>query len=284
VGWLVWVWIGALALTCVQRSVLAWRVLGSLVVLVITPGVPIFFSGDSAPSVSSADVSSAFSAELEFDHAYANYATALREHVKPPRVEYARLKADRASLDGAVAALDSGPARGESSWTRDQRMAFWINAYNALTLQAIVNHYPIRGGWFSRGPSPSIRQIPGVWTTLKWPVAGKTVTLDDIEHKILRPQFAEPRIHSAQQLTFIEAEADSVIGLTRSGLPRRLLTSEHDRQAIQVSDHAAIDGLIKGEQSRLVREELADCDLLLAVLRELGPVLGDSFFVIEPAS
>jgi hypothetical protein len=117
--------------------------------------------------------------------------------VKPPRVEYARLKADRASLDGAVAALDSEPARGESSWTRDRRMAFWINAYNALTLQAIVNHYPIRGGWFSRGPSPSIRQIPGVWTTLKWPVAGKTVTLDDIEHKILRPQFAEPRIHFA---------------------------------------------------------------------------------------
>ena len=113
-------------------------------------------------------------------------------------MDYERLKANRSVLDRVVAGLNADAARGEPSWRRDQRMAFWINAYNALTLQAIVNHYPIRGGgWFSRGPSPSIRQIPGVWTTLKWPVAGKTVTLDDIEHKILRPQFAEPRIHFA---------------------------------------------------------------------------------------
>ena len=92
------------------------------------------------------------------------------------------------------------------------------------------------------------------------------------------------RIDPAQQLAFIEPEADGVIGLTRARFPRGFLTSEHDRQAIQVGDHAAIDGLIEGEQPRLVREELADRDPLFALLRELGPVRGDSLFVVEPAS
>jgi hypothetical protein len=66
--------------------------------------------------------------------------------------------------------------------------------------------------------------------------------------------------------------------------PTRFLTSEHDRQTIQVGNHAAIDGLIKGEQLFLVREKLAHGDLLFALLRELRPVGGDSLFVIEPAS
>jgi hypothetical protein len=142
-------------------------------------------------SVSFPSVSSASSVD------YADYAGILTQFVRPPRVDYARLVAGRAALDRAVAGLNTEAARGEPSWPREERLAFWINAYNVLTLQAIVNHYPIRGGWFSRGPSPSIRQIPGVWTSLKWPVAGRSVTLDDIEHRILRPEFAEPRVHFA---------------------------------------------------------------------------------------
>ena len=252
--------------------------------LVITPGVPIFFSGDSASSVSSADVSSASSAELEFDHAYANYATALREHVKPPRVEYARLKADRASLDGAVAALDSEPARGESSWTRDQRMAFWINAYNALTLQAIVNHYPIRGGWFSRGPSPSIRQIPGVWTTLKWPVAGKTVTLDDIEHKILRPQFAEPRIHFAINCASVgcpplaatpyraETLSESLDGAARTYLasPQGIVVDNRTLRVTSIFDWYG-DDFVAQYAPRLPGDGPPKTRAILAVVAAFGP-------------
>ncbi len=92
------------------------------------------------------------------------------------------------------------------------------------------------------------------------------------------------RIHPAQQFTFVEAQRDGVIGLARAWLPRRSLTGEHKRQPIQIADQAAINRLIKGEQARLVREELADGDPLLAVLRKLGPVPGDSFFVVEPAA
>ncbi len=132
-----------------------------------------------------------------FDHSYALYAEVLRTHAQGPAVDYARLKADRTRLDAAVAALAAPAARTEPQWSRAERMAFWINAYNILTLRAIVDHYPIRAGWFTRLPRNSIRQIDGVWTRLTWQAGGRTVTLDDIEHRILRPVFADARIHFA---------------------------------------------------------------------------------------
>jgi len=128
---------------------------------------------------------------------FADYAQVLHDHVRPPKVDYAALKADRSALDAAVAAFAEPRDADERAWPRDERLAFWINAYNAFTLRAIVDHYPIRGGWFSLAPRGSIRQIDGVWTTLTWKAAGRTVTLDDIEHKILRPEFKEPRVHFA---------------------------------------------------------------------------------------
>src|SRR5260370_41087982 len=100
-------------------------------------------------------------------------------------------------------------AAGERAWTRDQRLAFWINAYNLFTLRAIVDHYPIRSAWLTLQPRNSIRQIDGVWTTLSWPAAGRTVTLDEIEHRILRPEFKEPRVHFAINCTSIGWPAPS---------------------------------------------------------------------------
>jgi hypothetical protein len=60
------------------------------------------------------------------------------------------------------------------------------------------------------------------------------------------------RIHTSQELALVEPEGEGVIRLPRPGLPRGLLPSQHDRQAIRVGDHAPIDGLIKGEQPGLV--------------------------------
>jgi Protein of unknown function, DUF547 len=132
-----------------------------------------------------------------FDHQYPAYRAVLGAHVRPPRVDYGALKAQRASLDAAVAAFAEPTQGDEQGWTREQRIAFWINAYNVFTLGAIVDHYPIRGRFWSLTPPNSIRQIDGVWTTLTWHAAGRMLTLDDIEHRILRPEFKEPRIHFA---------------------------------------------------------------------------------------
>jgi len=132
-----------------------------------------------------------------FDHGYADYAQVLARHVDGSGVTYAALKADRGALDRVIAQFDAPAAWGEAGWTREQRMAFWINAYNAFTLRAIVDAYPIQPRWFTRQPRNSIRQIPDVWTTQRWRAAGRAVSLDDIEHQVLRPGFKDARIHFA---------------------------------------------------------------------------------------
>ena len=133
----------------------------------------------------------------QFDHEYATYTGVLRSHVVLPRVDYGALRANRAGLDRAVAEFDAPAARAEPGWSREQRLAFWINAYNAFTLRAIIDHYPIQSGLLTLQPRNSIRQIDGVWTSLTWRAAGRTVTLDEIEHQIVRPGFKDARVHFA---------------------------------------------------------------------------------------
>ena len=95
---------------------------------------------------------------------------------------------------------------------------------------------------------------------------------------------AMARIDAAHQLAFIEPEREGMVRLARAGLPRRLLTGEHHREAIEVGHDAAINGFIEREESSLMCQELADGDLLLSLLRELGPVGGHPLFVVEPAA
>ena len=132
-----------------------------------------------------------------FDHDYSDYAKILHDYVHArawttPRSSGVAPRSTRWSRRSP-----SRPLTEERGWTREQRLAFWINAYNRFTLRAIVDHYPIRSALFTLQPRNSIRQIDGVWTTLTWRAAGRTLTLDDIEHRILRPEFKEPRVHFA---------------------------------------------------------------------------------------
>ncbi|MGD9902740.1 MAG: DUF547 domain-containing protein [Vicinamibacterales bacterium] len=136
-------------------------------------------------------------AQTRFDHAYSDCHAVLAEHVVGDRVNYRQLQAQRVDLDAVVASLARVTAAEELAWSRAQRLAFWINAYNAFTLRSVVDAYPIRGSWLSLYPKTSIRQIDGVFDGRRWSAAGRSVTLDDIEHKVLRPEFREPRVHFA---------------------------------------------------------------------------------------
>ena len=140
------------------------------------------------------------STETSFDHSYQTYGDVLRTHVIGTRVHYASLKRNRGALDAVVNMLGRVTQDELTHWTREHQIAYWINAYNALTLQAIVNHYPIQNRWFSLftfTPRNSIKQIDGVWTELRWRAAGADMTLDEIEHETLRVKYDEPRIHFA---------------------------------------------------------------------------------------
>lgn len=131
---------------------------------------------------------------------FESYAAVLERFVDDEgMVDYEGLKADGGALENlleAMAALDRGTF---DLWSDDAKVAFWINAYNALTLDAIIDHYPIKASFVRslRYPKNSIRQIPGVWDKLEWAVMGRKMTLDDIEHETLRADFNEPRIHVA---------------------------------------------------------------------------------------
>ncbi|MFC1851284.1 DUF547 domain-containing protein [candidate division CSSED10-310 bacterium] len=131
---------------------------------------------------------------------YDDYASILKQYVDDEAlVAYKSLQANRQRLDNFVALLEGVQDSTYNKWTSTEKIAFWINAYNALTLVAIIDHYPIKASGLSsfRFPENSIRQIPGVWKKLQFTVKGKRVTLDEIEHKILRAQFKEARIHMA---------------------------------------------------------------------------------------
>lgn len=106
--------------------------------------------------------------------------------VRDGLVYYRTLKHDRARLDHYVASLNV-PAATFEHWTREEQMAFWINAYNAFVLETVINHYPLRA---------TIRDIPGAFDKTQWHAAGRLVTLDQIENTIL-PTFKDPRLYLA---------------------------------------------------------------------------------------
>ena len=112
-------------------------------------------------------------------------------NVRDGLVYYRALQSSRGGLDRYVASLNVSTATHDA-WSREQKMAFWVNAYNALVLQTIVNRYPIRGT-SGAYPASSIRQIPGAFDQTKHRVAGRSVTLDEIEKTVLAP-FNEPRL------------------------------------------------------------------------------------------
>jgi hypothetical protein len=114
--------------------------------------------------------------------------------VRDGLVYYRALKSERGKLDRYIASLDVPEAR-YGAWSRDQQMAFWINAYNAFVLQTVIDHYPIRGK-AAAYPQASIRQIPGAFERAKHRAAGRSLTLDEIEKTIL-PAFKEPRAYLA---------------------------------------------------------------------------------------
>lgn len=127
-----------------------------------------------------------------------DWATVLETVDARGLVDYEALVADPSALrrfSQAIADLEPQTFEG---WSEDARIAFWINAYNALTIQAIVERWPLeRSGLKAMMHPRGIRWISGVWDKLEWTVMGRGITLDGIEHGTLRENFEEPRIHAA---------------------------------------------------------------------------------------
>ncbi len=113
------------------------------------------------------------------------------------RVDYAAWKAsapDRAALTAYVAAL-----QGErpSALPRADAFAYWANLYNAVTVEVILARYPVRSIRDIRSEGGGLKGLIGPWQTKRVTVEGKRLSLDEIENAVMRPTFADPRVHYA---------------------------------------------------------------------------------------
>lgn len=119
----------------------------------------------------------------------------LQVHVSPTGVvNYESFMTDSTVFRKYLEVLSSHPPAED--WTENERLAYWINAYNAFTIQLIVDNYPVESIQ-DLHPKAYIPLVNSVWHKKFFKIGGKDMTLNAIEHKILRPKFEEPRIHFA---------------------------------------------------------------------------------------
>ena len=108
------------------------------------------------------------------------------------RVNYSGLKANPADLNAYVDQLGrvSPASHPERFPQRADSLAYWINAYNAFVLKGVVDAYPVKS-------VRDIKLFSGFFSRIDFKAGGRTYTLNDIEHQILRKQFQDPRVHAA---------------------------------------------------------------------------------------
>ncbi len=152
----------------------------------------------------------------EWDALLRKHVTAHRDGIN--RVTYGGFDAaDRRTLAAYIERLEAVPV---TALDRDEQRAFWINLYNAVTLRVVLEHYPVDSireirlsGWpFAAGP----------WSAKLVSVQGERLSLNDIEHRVLRPIWGDPRIHYAvncaalgcpnlQAVAFTASNAESLL-------------------------------------------------------------------------
>lgn len=126
-----------------------------------------------------------------FDQTHAALDRVLKQNVRDSLVNYAALKAAPRPLDDYLAQLAAVTEAEFAHWPEPDRLAFLINLYNAATLKLIVENYPVKSirsiGWL---PSAA-------WKQEVVQLFGRKISLDELEHGIIRQQYHEPRAHFA---------------------------------------------------------------------------------------
>ena len=125
--------------------------------------------------------------DSEFSHEL--FDQVLQKYVNSQgRVDYAGLKSNPGTFESYLNLLAVNAPSDNATFQAG--LAFWINAYNALTIKGVLDHYP----------TTSVRKIKlfgGFFSRIKFQVGGRSYTLDNIEHDIIRYEFGDPRIHFA---------------------------------------------------------------------------------------
>jgi hypothetical protein len=170
-------------------------------------------------------------AQGAFDHQHAAWTALLKKHVvmlrggQASQVRYGAFAADRAALKAYLDALSAVPRATFDGWSKAERMAFLINAYNAFTVELILTKFP---------DLKSIKDLGSVFSSPwkpKWiELLGTKVSLDDIEHEMLRRRGAydDPRVHFGVNCASIGCPA-----LREEAITAARLDAQLDEQALR---------------------------------------------------
>jgi len=128
------------------------------------------------------------------------YASILQEYVrKDGRVDYGALRRKRVQLKQLLMRLDDLEPDVYAAWAPEAKLAFWLNAYNLKMLETITRNYPIESSWWLRltWPPSDIRHIKDIWTDYKFIVMDEEFTLAEVERRLFRKTFDDPRVYLA---------------------------------------------------------------------------------------
>jgi hypothetical protein len=177
-------------------------------------------------------------------------------YVRDGLVYYAALRQDRGGLDRFVRSIAAEPP-GFANWLAADGKAFWLNAYNALVLRTVIDHYPIRGR-ATNYPANSIRQIPGAFDGRTHRVAGRVLTLDAIETGVL-PAFGDPRLFLALGRGAVgsgrlrsEAYAGSRIEEQLAAVVREFATDPHHVRLDRIAGEVRVSSILGWREANLV--------------------------------
>lgn len=164
---------------------------GAVMMVALVAGAPVLGAqGAPARKAPTTDAEVVQPVPPSFDHSA--FDNLLRAHVKKGLVDYAAFRGN-AEFARYLASLKTAKL---DALEESERIAFWLNVYNAYTIQLVANS----------GETESIRNIDkalglfklkGPWSRPFVEAAGRTMTLDDVEHRVLRHDFSEPRVHFA---------------------------------------------------------------------------------------
>jgi len=118
----------------------------------------------------------------------------LRDHVSDAgKVNYKGFIKDSIKFNRYLDLLSKNHPN-EKNWSKEEQLAYWINAYNAFTVKLIVDHYPIKSIKDIKNGIPFVNTV---WDIKFIKIEDRTYDLNNIEHGIIRPTFKDPRIHMA---------------------------------------------------------------------------------------
>lgn len=143
------------------------------------------------------------------------------------KVNYKGLKGEKTKIDNYINQLTAFTS--QTNWSRNEKLAYWINLYNALTVKLILDHYPIKSITDLYGGQP--------WDRTLVSIGSKSYSLNNIENDIIRPKFNDARIHFA-----VNCAAKSCPQLMNSAFLPEKLNYQLNKQA---------NGFINGSKNNI---------------------------------